>query len=91
MEANKQYKVKSCVQLRKTNLEGLVFDSEKNKMHILNLTAFDVLELLNEDKSINDIAILMQEKYEVDFIRIKNDIYNIVEEFEKLGLILSMS
>ena len=78
---------------RKTSLviqfvgnEVLVHDADRGKVHVLNATAGDVLELCDGTRTIADLTLALSESTGIDASIIEPDVVSIVGAFHELGL-----
>ncbi len=68
--------------------ELMLYDTERDEVHILNATAGHVYRLVTEGKDLNEIERVIRKSYRFDpELSIAEDIRNILDEMERKGLI----
>lgn len=82
----KTYKLRSECSVRELGEEGLLYDAHNKKVHVLNETGSIILSMIQNGKSIEDIASHLSEKYNVDIEEIKEDITSFIKQFEEIDI-----
>jgi len=79
---------KMVVHARKLGAEWLLYDPEKEKLHILNPTAEFVWRLCDGNHDIASIKAEMRDKYDInDDQRLDGDLNGILKEFARIGIL----
>jgi hypothetical protein len=87
METNRPIK-KEDVHARKLGDEWLLYDSDGEKLHILNPTAEYVWRLCDGNHDIEAIKAKMCETYDIrDHQKLDNDLREILEKFNQIGVL----
>jgi hypothetical protein len=87
MKAKKPIK-KENVYARKLGDEWMIYDSELEKVHIINSTAEYVWRMCDGSHDLLTIKAKFLEEYDIkDDQQLENDLRQILEKFEQLGVI----
>jgi hypothetical protein len=87
MKTNKPIR-KEDVHARKLGEEWLLYDSEREKVHILNPTAEFVWRMCDGSHDIAAIKAKLHGLYDIhDEQQLDNDLRQILEEFDQLGML----
>ncbi len=79
---------KEDVHARKLGDEWLLYDSQMEKVHILNPTAEYVWRLCDGNHDLAAIKAKLHETYEdIDDEQLQSDLDQIIDEFEKIGVL----
>jgi|GEM_PF-2525610 len=66
----------------------VVYDANTELVHILNSTAAEIFELVDqESKTLDEIIVCLLDKYNVTADEIRNDVQEILDELVNKGLI----
>lgn len=79
---------RACAQIDVTEFEDrfMAYDRDNDKVHVLNRSAVEVLELCNGDRSAPDIAEALQLSYGLDTPP-RREVDEILSRMEQTGLI----
>jgi len=80
------YKIKKSVLIEHVDNEYLVLDTEMNSISVINATCNEIINLIRNKKNIHDIIEHFIQKYEVDRENAKNDILEVLQNLETLGI-----
>jgi Coenzyme PQQ synthesis protein D (PqqD) len=79
---------KEDVHARKLGDEWLLYDSQSEKVHILNPTAEYVWRLCDGNHDLEAIKAKLREAYEdINDEQLQSDLDQIIEEFEQIGVL----
>ena len=79
---------KEGIYTRKLGDEWILYNAEKERMHILNSTAEYVWRMCDGSHDISAIEAKLREAYNIgDDRQLENDVRQILEEFDQLGVI----
>jgi PqqD family protein of HPr-rel-A system len=67
--------------------EVLVHDGGRNKVHVLNVTAGEILRLCDGEHTREDIVETVCTRFGADKDRVRLDVDRIIEEFRGLGIV----
>ncbi|MCL2591927.1 MAG: PqqD family protein [Defluviitaleaceae bacterium] len=84
--------IKKNTKLVSENIDGLVclFDVQKQISYDLDKTGSEIWNLVEDNVSIDDISVVLFEKYDVDFEILKKDVERFVYEFIEMGLFINL-
>ena len=80
---------KTNLEIRRVGEEVLVHDLDRAKVHILNATAGDVLDLCDGEHSIDDLARALADATGADAREIEPDVRAVVATFSEQDLLRS--
>jgi hypothetical protein len=87
MKTNKPLK-KENVYARKLGDEWILYDSERERVHILNSTAEYVWRMCDGSHDISAIKAKLREEYTIsDDQQLENDVLQILEKFDQIGVL----
>lgn len=78
---------RSGVLERDVDEEKILFDQEDNQIHQLNSTAAFIWELCDGNRSIEDIANMVADNFDVSFSVALTDVKAVLTEFQKRRLV----
>lgn len=76
------------VKVRQERFGAVVFDTLREKVLVSNPTGAEVLRLLGEGKSVEDICDELSRTYNVDSAQLKVEVNNFVDELRKRELFI---
>src|SRR5215212_8510912 len=77
------------LQIEETATEVIVFDSQNQKFHFLNATAYSILKACNGANSIRDIAVMLARQFDSDDVdSLVNDVGETVSSLQNQGLLM---
>jgi len=76
------------VKVRQERFGAVVFDTLREKVLVSNPTGAEVLSLLDEGKSVEDICDELGRSYNVDPAQLKAEVNNFVDELRKRELFI---
>jgi len=86
MEGYKPVK-KADIHARRLGEEWILYDSESEKVHIINKTAELVWRFCDGNHDVASIKDQMQDIFNASESRIEGDVQNILEEFKQIGIL----
>ena len=91
MEINEDFvpATKECIEIEKLDDGCILYDTEKEEVHSLNITAASIWTCCDGKHSIKDIATIMEECFEPKSKLVIEDIIKTVKVFSKKGLLRS--
>ena len=70
--------------------ELMVYDKEKDNVHVLNETAKVILQLAEKGHSLNDIEKELKKRFSINSNQdVKGDIKRVIKELQEKGLLVS--
>ncbi len=79
--------IKEFVKIREERFGAVIFDTLSEKVFVTNETGKDILNLLKEGKSKEEIIDILEKKYESQNNEIKIDVNEFIEQLEKNNII----
>ena len=76
------------VKVRQERFGAVVFDTLREKVLVSNPTGAEILRLLGEEKSIEDICEELSRSYDGDPAQLKAEVNNFVDELRKRELFI---
>jgi len=72
-----------CIIKQELNDELMLYQTDCEKVHVLNPTAREIYELYQDGKSITDIFEIMQNKFDIQNAQeLKNDIHHCIDQLK---------
>ncbi|MCM8832336.1 MAG: PqqD family protein [Candidatus Omnitrophica bacterium] len=79
--------IKEFIKIREERFGAVIFDTLSEKVFVTNETGKDILNLLKEGKSKEEIIDILEKKYESQNNEIKIDVNEFIEQLEKNNII----
>lgn len=79
-------KLPDSVRIRQEKFGALLFDKEREKFFVVNGVGKEILELMPEAKTINDLVQGLSRTYDSSPEVIRRDVEDFIEELKKAGL-----
>ncbi|MCD4783504.1 MAG: PqqD family protein [Candidatus Eremiobacteraeota bacterium] len=76
------------VTLTDADEESILYDPSQGNVHILNETGASIWELSDGNRTVEEIAKIIEEDFEAEDESVLSDVKEFVEELEKQGLLI---
>lgn len=83
-----EYGICKGIELRKMGSKWLIYDMKKQEAHVINESAAKVLESIDKRMTLKEIVLDVSNQFvDVEQSILNADIYEIVEQYEDMGII----
>ena len=82
-----RYKQRDNLTVQSVDDETLILDIEGNNIHQLNFTASFIWSLCVEEVSMDQLAELYAEHFQIEHATAKRDVENVINQLTEIGLI----
>ena len=79
--------IKECIELEELDDGCILYDTEEDKVHSLNITAASIWTCCDGQHSIKEIATIMEEGFRPKSKLVLDDIIIIIRDFSEKGLL----
>lgn len=84
------FRLKKGFMIKKIGEDLVIYDKKSSFLITLNSTAAYILKCINEKKSLADIISLISLDYEIDKVKIKHDVYTILNKLKKHNIVMKI-
>lgn len=76
------------VKIREEKFGAVIFDTLREKVYITNQTGKEILRLLQEGKSKQEIIQILSESYEYDPLQLQQEVIDFISELEEKNILV---